>query len=82
MDTTKTTRTPGAAWVVAAVILVLGAVGTGLAAALGVHGFARGMLLGAALACLLLGGMLLGGAYSRHRQRPNTDWLPSRDGDR
>lgn len=97
-DIRETSKPKGAValWVAVAVF-VLGAIGAGLAAALGVHGFGRGMLLGAALACLVLGGVLVGLAIARARgrsgaaaqggsgataqRRASADWLPSRDGD-
>lgn len=73
-------RRSGALWAVVFVFAV-GAIGAALAAALGVHGFGRGMLLGAALACLVLGGVLLGLTVGKSRGRTGADWLPSHDGD-
>lgn len=65
----------------AVMVFALGAVGTALVAALGVRGSARAMLLGAALVCLVLGGVLLGLAIATTRGRAGTDWLPSHDVD-
>lgn len=62
------------------VVFVLAAIGSGLSVALGVHGFGRGMLIGAALACVALGGVLLGLALTKGRRSAGaSDWLPSRD---
>lgn len=63
-------------------VLLLAGIGSALSVALGVHGFARGMLIGAALACVTLGGVVLGLTISKGRRSVAVgDWLPSRDGD-
>lgn len=61
-------------------VLGLAVIGSALASALDVHGFGRGMLLGAALALLVLGGIFLGFTISKSRRHTENEWLPSRDG--
>ena len=82
-DTSENTSstTTAVIWA-AATVIVLGGIGTALAAALGVHGFGRGMLIGAALALVALGSVVLGLVIARARGRSGTGWLPSRDGSR
>lgn len=64
----------------AALAFALAAIGVALSVALGVHGFARGMLLGATLTLVLLGGVLLGLALAKKRGAPAVgEWLPSQD---
>jgi hypothetical protein len=65
----------------AVIVFVLAAIGSALSIVLGVHGFGRGMLIGATLMCVLLGGVLLGLALGHQRGEPERGdgWLPSRD---
>lgn len=75
------TTTP-AAWG-GVILFALAAVAGSLAAALGTSGFARGMLIGAALVLLAAGGALLGIAIRAARTDASgqAEWRPSRDQD-